>query len=145
MMLRIGDTAPDFEAPDQERRLHRLSDERGKWVVLYFYPKDETAGCTAEACSFRDAAEDYRGRATVWGVSADTVESHRAFAEHHRLPFPLLSDPDRHIHGLYGAGSLLHKRVTFLINPEGEIAQIYDNVVPKGHAQEILQDVAVEG
>ncbi|MDD4319656.1 MAG: peroxiredoxin [Candidatus Peribacteraceae bacterium] len=143
-MLRIGDPAPDFVAPDQERRLHRLSDYRGRWVLLYFYSKDETAGCTAEACGFRDVYPDVRDRAVFLGVSADSVESHQAFAAHHRLPFPLLSDPDRAAIRAYGAhAEALGKRTSFLIDPAGNIARIYEKVVPEEHAAQVMEDLSV--
>lgn len=142
--LHIGDEAPDFEVSDQNRESHRLSDHRGEWVLLYFYPKDETPGCTAEACAFRDTYEDFRDKVVILGISADTVESHFAFAARHRLPFPLLADPDRRVHDLYGVGSVLGKRVSFLTDPEGKIAKIYDDVVPEDHAAEVLEDVMTD-
>jgi peroxiredoxin Q/BCP len=142
-MLRIGDTAPDFEASDQNRQMHRLSDHRGEWVLLYFYPKDFTSGCTAEACGFRDAFPEYKGKAVILGVSPDTVDSHREFAERYKLPFPLLADPDRHIHALYGVGTTLGKRVSFLVDPDGEIDEIYDEVKPEIHARQVLEDLSV--
>ncbi len=144
-MLKIGDEAPGFEATDQFGQIHLLSGYRGGWVVLYFYPKDETPGCTVEASAFRDVYRELRRKAAVLGVSADSLESHEKFAERHLIPYPLLSDPERHIIGAYGAEeSMLGSRITFLIDPEGKIAEIYDNVVPEWHAEEILRDLAVE-
>ncbi len=147
--MQVGDQAPDFALPDQEGRIHRLSDYRGRWVVLYFYPKDDTPGCTKEACGFRDE----KGRleelgAVVLGVSADGVESHRLFAEKYRLNFPLLADPGRQAiqaYGAWGKKNLYGKvhegvlRQTFLIDPEGRIAHIWPKVDPEGHAEEVAQ------
>jgi len=148
-MLEAGELAPDFALPDQEGRLHRLSDYRGRWVVLYFYPKDDTPGCTKEACGFRDE----KGRleelgAVVLGVSADDVESHKRFAEKYRLNFPLLSDPDKEAiraYGAWGKKTLYGKeyegvlRQTFLIDPEGRVAKVWRKVSPEGHAEEVAQ------
>ncbi|KIX84712.1 thioredoxin-dependent thiol peroxidase [Thermus filiformis] len=148
-MLEAGELAPDFALPDQEGRLHRLSDYRGRWVVLYFYPKDDTPGCTKEACGFRDE----KGRleelgAVVLGVSADDVESHKRFAEKYRLNFPLLSDPAKEAiraYGAWGKKTLYGKeyegvlRQTFLIDPEGRVAKIWRKVSPEGHAEEVAQ------
>jgi peroxiredoxin Q/BCP len=119
MTLQVNDAAPDFELPDQDRAMQRLSDLRGRWVLLYFYPKDDTPGCTAEACGFRDAYADLKDKVTILGVSADTVSSHVRFREKYHLPFPLLADPDRNVHNLYGVGSTYGKRVSFLINRDG--------------------------
>lgn len=116
--------APAFELPDQEGKIHRLSDYRGKWVVLYFYPKDETFGCTREACSFQAAQTNFSSlNAVILGVSVDTVESHKAFAQNHSIQFPLLSDSERKVVRDYGLLMPLGiaNRVTYLINPEGII------------------------
>jgi peroxiredoxin Q/BCP len=148
-MLEVGELAPDFALPDQEGRLHRLSDYRGRWVVLYFYPKDDTPGCTKEACGFRDE----KGRleelgAVVLGVSADDVESHKRFAEKYHLNFPLLSDPAKEViraYGAWGKKTLYGKeyegvlRQTFLIDPEGRVAKVWRKVSPEGHAEEVAQ------
>jgi peroxiredoxin Q/BCP len=123
--LETGSLAPDFSLPDQSGQLRKLSDFRGKWLVLYFYPKDETPGCTVEACSFRDEFEDLRGlEAQVVGVSADDVASHQRFVEKHSLPFPLLADTRRECIKAYAAlspGGRTH-RTTYIIDPQGRIA-----------------------
>lgn len=144
-----GSLAPDFELPDQEGRLHRLSQYRGQWVVLYFYPKDDTPGCTKEACGFRDHMGYLQNLgAVVLGVSADDVESHRRFAEKYGLNFPLLADPERQAilaYGAWGKKNLYGKeyegvlRQTFLIDPEGRIAKVWRKVSPEGHAEEVAQ------
>ncbi|TBH20030.1 thioredoxin-dependent thiol peroxidase [Thermus thermamylovorans] len=144
-----GTAAPDFALPDQEGRTHRLSDYRGRWVVLYFYPKDDTPGCTKEACGFRDRMGDLVALgAVVLGVSADDVESHRRFAEKYGLNFPLLSDPGRQAilaYGAWGKKNLYGKeyegvlRQTFLIDPEGRIAKVWRKVSPEGHAEEVAE------
>lgn len=144
-----GTVAPDFGLPDQEGRVHRLSDYRGRWVVLYFYPKDDTPGCTKEACGFRDRMGDLQELgAVVLGVSADDVESHKRFAEKYGLNFPLLADPERQAilaYGAWGKKNLYGKeyegvlRQTFLIDPEGRIAKVWKKVSPEGHAEEVAE------
>ena len=143
--------APDFKLPDQEGKNHSLSDYQGKWLVLYFYPKDFTPGCTKEACAFRDASQEFDKREVkIVGISKDTVALHKKFAEKYHLNFPLLADPEHQVIEAYGAwgkkkfmgreffGTL---RSTFLINPEGEIVKEYKNVNPTTHSSEILQDL----
>ncbi|UZX15238.1 thioredoxin-dependent thiol peroxidase [Thermus sp. PS18] len=144
-----GTAAPDFALPDQEGRIHRLADYRGKWVVLYFYPKDDTPGCTKEACGFRDRMGDLQDLgAVVLGVSADDVQSHKRFAEKYGLNFPLLADPEREVilaYGAWGKKNLYGKeyegvlRQTFLIDPEGRIAKVWRKVSPEGHAEEVAE------
>ncbi|GAA5336808.1 thioredoxin-dependent thiol peroxidase [Thermus antranikianii] len=144
-----GTAAPDFALPDQDGRIHRLSDYRGKWVVLYFYPKDDTPGCTKEACGFRDRMGDLQELgAVVLGVSADDVQSHKRFAEKYGLNFPLLADPEREVilaYGAWGKKNLYGKeyegvlRQTFLIDPEGRIAQVWRKVSPEDHAEEVAE------
>jgi peroxiredoxin Q/BCP len=135
--------APNFTLQDQTGTNRSLNDFAGEWVVLYFYPKDETSGCIAEACSFRDSHEALLAKdAVVIGVSKDSPESHAKFAAHYNLPFILLSDP----HGVamkpYGAWlPVLARRMTFIINPEGKIAREYPNVTPAEHATQILTDL----
>lgn len=143
----IGDTAPEFSLPDSDNNIHNLSDYKDKWVLLYFYPKDFTSGCTTEACSFRDNFSQLEKVVTILGVSADTVDSHKKFAEKHELPFTLLADPERKVITAYGAtGFIFGKRVSFLIDPEGNIAKIYSKVNVKTHASEILSDIkALQG
>ncbi|MDM7323979.1 MAG: thioredoxin-dependent thiol peroxidase [Thermus sp.] len=141
--------APDFALPDQDGRVHRLSDYRGRWVVLYFYPKDDTPGCTKEACGFRDRMGDLKALgAVVLGVSADDVESHKRFAEKYSLNFPLLADPERKAilaYGAWGKKNLYGKvregvlRQTFLIDPEGRIAKVWRKVSPERHAEEVAE------
>ncbi len=128
---------------------HSLSDYKGKWVILYFYPQDQTPGCTAEACSFRDANEALLARdAVVIGISKDSLESHADFIKNYKLPFTLLSDPDKKVIKAYDAwgtkafgveGTL---RKTFIINPGGMIAKEYPRVTPAEHATQILNDLA---
>ncbi|MDH4124764.1 MAG: peroxiredoxin [Gammaproteobacteria bacterium] len=143
----IGTPAPEFELPDQAGQLHSLEDYRDRWVVLYFYPKDETPGCTTEACAFRDNIFAYREmNAQILGVSFDDVESHKQFAEHHGLPFPLLADSDGKAADAYGVrtrmfGMTVAKRETFLIDPAGNIAKHYGSVKPDAHSAEVLADL----
>jgi peroxiredoxin Q/BCP len=143
-----GDPAPEVALPDETGTIHRLSDQRGRWTVLYFYPKDDTPGCTVEACSFRDEMGQYTDRsADVWGVSPQGAVSKRAFREKYSLPFPLLSDEDHAVAEAYG--SWVEKqnygktywgtaRTTFLVDPEGRIARIWPKVKADGHATEVL-------
>lgn len=144
-LLRVGDEAPDFEAPDQRGQTVRLRDLRGRPVVLYFYPADDTPGCTAEACGFRDDTEAWqRAGAAVLGVSTQGVESHRRFAEKYRLGFTLVADPGKAVCRAYGALGLLGvaKRVTYLLDAEGRIARVWAHVNPRGHSQDVLGAVA---
>ena len=139
-----GDPAPEFELSDQNGQLHSLEDYRDQWVVLYFYPKDETPGCTTEACEFRDNIFAYRDlNAQILGVSLDDVESHKAFAENHGLPFPLLADVDGDAATAYGVktrmvGMTVAKRQTFIIGPDGTIAKHYEKVKPAEHSDQVL-------
>lgn len=143
----VGDVAPEFELPDQDGQLHSLEDYRDRWVVLYFYPKDETPGCTTEACEFRDNIFAFRDlNAQILGVSLDDVESHKAFAENHGLPFPLLADVDGMAATAYGVktrmiGMEIAKRQTFIINPSGAIAKHYEKVDPSKHSKQVLADL----
>lgn len=145
--LKAGDTAPGFALIDQYQKTHKLEDYRGKWVVLYFYPKDDTPGCTTEACNFRDDIFRIRDlQAEVLGVSLDSAESHAKFAEKHGLPFPLLSDAAGEIAARYGCltsmGPLKYaKRHTFIIDPDGNIARVYRSVKPEKHAAEVIADL----
>ena len=147
--MRVGEVAPEFTLEDQDGRRHRLADYRGRWVVLYFYPKDDTPGCTKEACAFRDAHAELEALgAVVLGVSADDVQSHRRFAEKHGLNFPLLADPEKTVIRAYGAWGRknLYGRVyegvmryTFLIDPEGRVARVWKKVKPEAHAREVAE------
>lgn len=145
--------APDFSLPDQDGRIHTLADYKGKWLVLYFYPKDDTPGCTKEACSFRDERSDIenKGHAAVIGISKDSVSSHKKFIDKYHLNFTLLSDIDHSIIEAYGSWKpkkfmgkefLGTERDTFLIDPNGNIAKEYRGVDPKTHASQIIADLA---
>jgi peroxiredoxin Q/BCP len=144
---KIGDTAPDFNLSDQNGKMRKLSDYSGQWVVLYFYPKDDTPGCTKEACSFRDDLTSLEKLgAKVIGVSIDDNDSHAKFAAKYHLPFPLLADKDGSVAEAYGALNNLFviklaKRYTFLINPSGKIAKTYSSVDTSRHSQEIIDDL----
>ena len=145
---RVGDPAPDFELTDQNGEQHTLEDYRDEWVALYFYPKDDTPGCTTEACEFRDDIFEYRRMGCqVLGVSLDDEESHKEFAEKYGLPFPLLADTEGTTAAAYGVktrwlGMAVAKRQTFLIGPDGRVAKHYANVDPDTHSAEILADLA---
>lgn len=142
-MLHIGDPAPAFSAIDQSSKTHSLKDYAGRWLLLYFYPKDDTPGCTKEACGFRDYYGDLSMSVAILGVSKDDTASHKEFAEKFALPFPLLADSDRSMITAYGAdGEAFPKRVSFLINPEGVIAKIYDKIDCDAHAEEVRGDIA---
>jgi peroxiredoxin Q/BCP len=143
--------APDFNLPDQDGRQRSLADYKGKWLVLYFYPKDDTPGCTTEACSFRDEREVIAEHgAEIVGVSRDSVKNHKRFAEKYNLNFTLLSDPDHKVIEAYGAWAPKKmfgrdyvgiQRKTFIISPTGEIVREYPNVTPKEHALQIIRDL----
>ncbi len=142
-MLKVGDQVPEFAAVDQKGVSHRLSDYRGKWLLLYFYPKDDTPGCTTEACNFRDNLDRLNGRIEVVGVSADSQASHKRFADKYNLNFTILADPQKEIIRAFGTNGVMAKRMSFLINPDGKIAKVYPKVDPKEHVDEILQDLEV--
>jgi peroxiredoxin Q/BCP len=145
--LKPGDDAPNFSLSENQGRQVNLNDFKGKWVVLYFYPKDDTPGCTTEACHFRDDFKLLENLgAQVIGVSVDDSFSHKKFAEKYNLPFPLLSDASGEVASLYGALNnflvvKLAKRYTYLINPQGKIAKIYLSVDTSKHSQEIIEDL----
>jgi len=149
--LKVGDLAPEFELLDQDGKKHTLKMYKGKKVVLYFYPKDDTPGCTAEACSIRDNFYQFKKAGMmVLGVSADTTQSHKKFAEKYSLPFTLLSDPKHDVlekygtwtkKNLYGKIMMGIARTTFIIDEKGNILKIYPKVKPAEHAQEILEDL----
>jgi peroxiredoxin Q/BCP len=142
-----GTAAPDFTLPDQNGKSRQLTEWRGKWVVLYFYPKDDTPGCTEEACTFRDDLAQLSALdAQVVGISVDTTDSHKAFAEKYHLPFPLLADAKAEVATNYGALSdwlvmKVAKRYTFLINPQGKIAKVYLSVDTSRHSADIVNDL----
>ncbi len=151
MVLEIGKKAPDFELPDQDGRKRSLSSCRGRWVLLYFYPKDNTSGCTREACAIRDLWGDFEDLGvTVFGVSKDSVASHERFAGKYELPHILLSDEEAETIKKYGAWRKKKMagreymgivRMSYLIDPDGRIARIYRKVKPAEHAAEVLGDV----
>lgn len=145
--LETGQAAPDFELPDQNGKTRKLADWRGQWLVLYFYPKNDTPGCTTEACNFRDdwLLLQELGAAVV-GVSVDTSASHAAFAQKYKLPFPLLADAKGEVAARYGALSdwwvyKFARRQTFIVNPQGRIARIYRSVDSDKHSAEIVADL----
>ncbi len=150
-LLEVGDKAPAFSAKTQDGEKVSLSDFKGKKVVVYFYPKDDTPGCTKEACSFRDGWSKFRKRGVaVLGVSTDDEKSHRKFADKFSLPFPLLADPDKKIvndygvwaeKSMYGRKYMGTLRVTYVIDEKGRIAAVWPKVKPDGHADEILEAI----
>jgi len=150
-LLEVGDKAPAFKTTNQDGEPVSLGDFKGKKVVLYFYPKDDTPGCTKEACSFRDGWSKFRKRGVaVLGVSVDDAKSHRKFIDKFSLPFPLLADTDKTIvkaYGVWGEKSMYGRkymgtlRVTYLIDEKGKIAAVWPKVKPDGHAEEILEAV----
>ena len=138
-----GDLAPEFSLPDETGKWHSLADQRGRWTILYFYPEDDTPGCTTEACQFRDLTPKNDTGADIWGVSPDNAASHRRFREKYDLPFTLLSDVDHAVAELYGAWQEKTNygraymgivRSTYLIDPEGRIARAWPKVKADGHA-----------
>ena len=147
-MPETGDRAPEIALPDETGTVHRLTDQRGRWTIVYFYPKDDTPGCTVEACEFRDVNETIHERgADVWGISPQGARSKRAFREKFGLPFILLADEDHAVAEAYG--TWVEKvnygktymgvaRTTFLIDPEGRIARTWPKVKPEGHAAEVI-------
>lgn len=150
--LKIGEKAPEFNLPDQDGKMHALKDYAGQWVLLYFYPKDDTPGCTTEACSLRDNLPNFKKvKAAIFGVSTDSVKSHRKFADKFELPFTLLADEDKTLVKAYdvyhpkkfmGREFLGTMRESFLIDPSGKIAKVYEGVKPAEHAAQVLADLA---
>ncbi|PKO25379.1 MAG: peroxiredoxin [Betaproteobacteria bacterium HGW-Betaproteobacteria-8] len=144
---KVGDSAPDFSLPDAKHQTHTLKDYSGKWLVLYFYPKNDTPGCTKEACAFRDDLfQIEKLNASVVGISVDDTNSHAEFARKYKLPFPLLSDKNGKVADSYGAlrnlGIIrIAKRYTYLIDPKGKIAKVYLSVDTSRHSQEIIDDL----
>ena len=151
-MINVFQKAPEFSLPDQEGKIHKLSDYLGKMVLIYFYPKDDTPGCTKEACSFRDNLPHFEKTGLIiLGISTDSVVSHGKFADKYKLPFTLLSDYNHEVVKAYevwgpkkflGKEFLGTKRTSFLIDKKGQIIKIYENVKPAAHAQEVLSDIA---
>jgi peroxiredoxin Q/BCP len=145
--VKVGEAAPDFRLQDQAGKWHTLADHRGQWVALYFYPKDQTPGCTKEACAFRDNVFAFQKLgAVVLGVSLDDVKSHEEFAKKYSLPFPLLADVDGTVATKYGVlnsilGFKLAKRESFLIDPTGRVVKHYEKVDPEKHSAEVLAEL----
>jgi peroxiredoxin Q/BCP len=150
----VGEHAPEIELPDESGTVHRLSDQRGRWTILYFYPKDDTPGCTVEACEFRDSNDTIVERgADVWGVSPQGAASKRSFREKFGLPFTLLADTDHQVADAYGTWVEKENygrkymgtaRATFLIDPRGRIARTWPKVKPEGHAAAVLEALTEE-
>ncbi len=145
MVATLNQPAPDFTLQDQDDKSHSLSEYRGKWLLLYFYPEDDTAGCTKEACNFRDSyaqnkVPDYL---QVVGISGDSVASHDAFAKKYGLNFTLLAVSEKKTIGDYGIRTVYKKRSSFLIDPDGIIRKIYDGVEPESHVEEVMRDMQV--
>ena len=155
MPLTEGSLAPDFNLLDENENPHQLSGYQGTPVVLYFYPKDDTPGCTKEACGFRDDYSAYEeAGVTILGVSPDTPQKHMKFKTKYQLPFTLLADPDHEVcelYGVWGRKKFMGReydgvfRTTYIINAEGEIADVFENVKPANHSTEILQALHLLG
>lgn len=149
--LKIGSAAPAINLPDQDGTKHKLSDYKGQWVLIYFYPKDDTSGCTTEACGIRDSFPRFNKlKAKVFGISADSVASHKKFATKYKLPFTLLADEDKVVvqkYGVYGEKSMYGRkyfginRTSFLVDPNGKIMRIYEKVKPAVHSTQVLADI----
>jgi peroxiredoxin Q/BCP len=147
----IHSIAPDFNLADQDGTMHGLSESRGTWVLLYFYPKDDTPGCTTQACALEESFPSFTTlNAVAFGISVDSVKSHKKFAEKYGLTFPLLADEDKSVvnaYGVWGVKKFMGReymgtsRTSFLINPEGKIAKVYENVKPDTHAALVLADL----
>ncbi len=147
-MNKVPYAAPFFSLNDDQGVTHTLEDYRGKWVVLYFYPKDDTPGCTIEACSLRDARDTLAEQgAEIIGISRDEPSSHEKFKAKHSLNFTLLSDPDKQVIEAYGAwgkkmfGQEGILRKTFIINPDGQVVKVYGRVTPQGHGKAVIEDL----
>ena len=150
-MLKVNSVAPAFSLPDQNGKIHALKDYLGQWVLLYFYPKDDTTGCTKEACGIRDAFPNFKKlKLNVLGVSVDSVKSHKKFVDKYDLPFTLLADEDKKLVNKYkvwakkkfmGREYMGTLRTSFLIDPKGKIDKVYEKVNPVNHAEEVLEDL----
>jgi thioredoxin-dependent peroxiredoxin len=146
--LKAGDAAPTFDLQTDRGERVSLDGLHGKWTVLYWYPKDDTPGCTTEACEIRDNFSLLSGEAEVFGISPDSVKSHQKFRDKFSLPFPLLADPDHAVaeaYGVWGPKKFMGReymgvgRTTFIIGPDGKLAKVFANVKPAGHALELLE------
>jgi thioredoxin-dependent peroxiredoxin len=152
-MIKTEKKAPDFSLFNQDGEKHTLSDYRGKWVVLYFYPKDDTPGCTVEACGMRDSMPRFKKiKAVLFGISPDSVVRHKKFAEKYDLSFALLADEKKEVvkkYGVWQKKKMMGReymgvvRTSFLIDPKGTIVKIYEKVKPDGHAEEVLADLQI--
>lgn len=150
-MLEIGNSVPQFSLPDQDGKIHDIKDYKGQWVIIYFYPKDLTPGCTTEACNFQEVLPDFNSiDAVIFGISKDSVKQHKKFANKYNLQFSLLSDENSNIceqfgvwqkKSMYGKEYMGIVRSTFIINPEGKIVKVYPKVKVKEHHTEILNDL----
>jgi len=150
---KLHSLAPTFTLPDQNGKEHSLEDYKGQWVLLYFYPKDDTTGCTKEACMMRDYFPNFKkADAKVLGVSVDSVASHKKFEEKYDLPFTLLADVEKKVvneYGVWGKKKFMGReydgtfRTSFIIDPKGKIAKIYEGVKPEIHAKEVIDDLAI--
>lgn len=148
--LQVDSIAPNFTLPDQDGTNHSLEQYKGKWVLVYFYPKDDTPGCTSQACGLRDSYTEYQNAdITILGISKDTVKSHKKFQQKYGLPFPLLADTTTEVaqqYGIWGPKKFMGReyfgmhRISFLINPEGIIKKVYEKVNVLTHANQILED-----
>ena len=142
-MIKPNQKAPDFTLPDQNGVSHSLSQYKGQWVLLYFYPKDDTPGCAKEACSFRDHLPSFdKLSVKVLGISDDSPQSHKKFEGKYGLNFTLLADENREFIEKYGAGGVFTKRMSYLIDPEGNVRKVYPKVKPETHADEVLADLS---
>lgn len=150
-MLEINTKAPNFSLPDQNGKIHTLNDYKGKWVLIYFYPKDDTPGCTKEACTIRDSWPDFKQLdCVVLGISIDSVKSHDKFSTKYELPFTILSDENKEVVSLYevwqkknfmGREYMGTLRSSYLINPGGDIVKVFSDVKPENHAVEVLEAI----
>lgn len=141
-MISLHEKAPAWSGKDQHGVPRTSSEFEGAWLLLYFYPKDDTPGCTVEACGFRDSYEQFQNRVAIVGVSKDSVESHKAFAEKYSLPFTLIADEDKKIIDAFHVdGVLFPKRTSFLISPENEVIKIYHGFECSDHASDIDKDL----
>ncbi len=151
MKIKVNQKAPDFKLPDQNGDMHKLADYKGQWVLIYFYPKDDTSGCTTEACALRDTFPKFgKLKAKVLGVSIDSVASHKKFATKYKLPFTLLADEDKKMvekygvwqeKSMYGRKYMGTIRNSYLVDPSGKIVRIYEKVKPADHAEQVLTDL----
>lgn len=140
-MLKENTKAPEISLPDQDGKVHNLSDQLGNWVLVYFYPKDDTPGCTKEACAFRDGLPNFSKLGVkVFGISTDSQTSHQKFIQKYGLNFTLLSDEKNEVSKKYGS-VIGNKRISYLIDPEGMIKKVYSKVKPETHAEEVERDV----